>query len=161
MAFLLYVCPSILLQSSKSWNALSNLEQGNGFSPVWILSCYFKVPHWLKTLSHLVHANGLSHVWVLSCFFEALLSLNALSHLEQGNGLLDPNFYKTFTSIESLPCFRVNSSLLILGPFPAFTPKLHCHWMPCHTWNREMASLLCEFCHASSNCHFGWKPCHT
>ena len=104
--------------------------------------------------------------WLFSCVCPSILfqrsdSWNALSNLEQGNGLLDPNFYKTFTSIESLPCFRVNSSLLILGPFPAFTPKLHCHWMPCHTWNREMASLLCEFCHASSKLHCHWMPCHS
>ena len=102
------VCPSMLLQSSKSWNALSNLEQGNGFSPVWILSCYFKVPLWLKTLSHLVHANAFSPVCVLQCFFKALN-----------------------------------------------------YGMPCQTWNKEMASLLCEFCHASSKSHFGSKPSHT
>ena len=77
-----------------------------------------------------------------SMLLQSSKSWNALSNLEQGNGLLGPNFYKTFTSIESLPCFMVNSSLLILGPFPAFTPKLHCHWMPCHSWKRLRASPL-------------------
>ena len=47
--------------------------------------------------------------------------------------LTQQNFTPNLSKQESLPSFRVKSSLLILGPFPAFTSKLHCHGMPCHT----------------------------
>ena len=60
--------------------------QANGFFPVWVCSCLFKLLLSLIDLSHLEQANGFSPVWVRSCLFKLLLSLNDLSHLEQANG---------------------------------------------------------------------------
>ena len=37
----------------------------NGFSPVWVLSCFFKLVLCENDMSHLVQANGLSSVWVM------------------------------------------------------------------------------------------------
>ena len=36
-------------------------------------SCTFKMPLWLKAFSHLEQANGFSPVWVLSCSFKCAL----------------------------------------------------------------------------------------
>ena len=65
--------------------------------------------------------------------------------------LTQQNFTPNLSKQECLPSFRVKSSLLILGPFPAFTSKLHCHGMPCHTWKRSRASHLYRSFHALSN----------
>ena len=45
----------------------------NGFSPVWLLSCVFKLELTQNALSHLEQANGFSNVWELSCIFKLLI----------------------------------------------------------------------------------------
>ena len=64
-------------------NAMSHLEQENGFSPVWIPLCLF---NWPLSANDLLH-NGFSPVWILLCFFKLLLSVYDLSHYEEANGL--------------------------------------------------------------------------
>ena len=59
--------------------------QANGFFPVWVCSCLFKLLLSLIDLSHLEQANGFSPVWVHSCPFKLLLPLNNFSRLEQAN----------------------------------------------------------------------------
>ena len=50
--------------------------QANGFFPVWVCSCLFKLLLSLIDLSHLEQANGFSPVWVRPCLFKLLFSLN-------------------------------------------------------------------------------------
>ena len=64
-------------------NAMSHLEQENGFSPVEIPLCLF---NWPLSANDLLH-NGFSPVWILLCFFKLLLSVYDLSHYEEANGL--------------------------------------------------------------------------
>ena len=66
-------------------NVFSHLEQANGFSPVWILTCICKLQFSVNDLSQLEQANGFSPVWLLSCFFNLPFYEKDLSHLEQAN----------------------------------------------------------------------------
>ena len=60
-------------------NVFSHMEQAYGYSPVWILSCFFK--------STFVYVScHFPPVWVLICVFKWALWLNTLSHFEKGNG---------------------------------------------------------------------------
>ena len=43
--------------------------QTNGFSPEWVLICFFKYPAWEKYLKHFSQAKGFSPEWVLILFF--------------------------------------------------------------------------------------------
>ena len=82
MASLLYVsfhvssnCSLLcIFNSPLSLNALSHLEQANGFSTVRILSWFFKSLPVLNGLSQLEQANGFSPVCHL-CIFKLLLSV--------------------------------------------------------------------------------------
>merc|ERR1712029_883982 len=55
----------------------------NGFSPVWVLSCVFKLELTQNALSHLEKANCFSTVWVLSCIFKMALLLCGSFHCLQ------------------------------------------------------------------------------
>ena len=77
---------SCFLRLLESLNALLHFEQLKGFSPVWILSLVFKWPAWLNVLSHFEQLNGFSPVWVLSWAFKLPASVNFLSQFEQLNG---------------------------------------------------------------------------
>ena len=65
------------------------MEQTEGFYPVWVLSCTFKLPLWLKAFSHLEQANSFSPVCILSCTFNLartgkwlLSSVGTFMHLQ-------------------------------------------------------------------------------
>ena len=64
------------------------MEQKNGFSLAWILSCVFKSPFCVNVLSHLEQENGYSLMWILSCDFKLPICVNVLSHLQQTNASL-------------------------------------------------------------------------
>ena len=76
-----------------------SLEQANGFSPVWVLSCTFKLPLWLKAFSQLEQANGFSPVWVLSCSFKWALFQKVLLHLEQSLSSVGPFMHLQITTL--------------------------------------------------------------
>ena len=77
---------SCFLRLPKSLNFLSHLEQLNGLSPVWVLSWVFKVAICVNFLSHFEQLKGFSPVWILSWVFKLWEWLKFLSHLEQPNG---------------------------------------------------------------------------
>ena len=58
------------LNWSDSENLLSHFEHLKGFSPVWVLSCFFKLPACENVFIHLEDLNGFSPVWVLSSTFK-------------------------------------------------------------------------------------------
>ena len=91
MAFF-YVVHFMRSNMSICANDLSNLEQANGFSPVF----FFKAPICENNLSHFEQANGFSPVWVLSWAFKLLLWLKVMLQLEQANG---------FSPVWVLSCF--------------------------------------------------------
>ena len=62
--------PTWKFQATWNWEALAHFLQLNGFSPVWVLSCFFKWPAIEKFLSHFEHLKGFSRLWVLSCSFK-------------------------------------------------------------------------------------------
>ena len=47
----------------------------SGFSPVWVLSCFFKMLDVEKHLSHFVHVNGFSDGEVIICAFATKVAL--------------------------------------------------------------------------------------
>ena len=49
---------------------LSHFEHLKGFSPVWVLSSFFKLPACENAFIHLEDLNGFSPVWVLSSTFK-------------------------------------------------------------------------------------------
>ena len=59
-----------------------------------------------------------SDIWVLTCFFKLAVLTKAFAQNKEGNG---------FSPVWVLSC----------------TFKVTFHKMLCHTWNMEMASLLC------------------
>ena len=67
-------------------NDLSNLEQANSFSNVWILSCIFKTLLCANDMPHLVQVNGFCAPRILWWVFNALLWTNHFLHFEQTNG---------------------------------------------------------------------------
>ena len=71
-------------------NYLSNLEQANSFSNVWILSCIFKTLLCANDMPHLVQVNGFFPLLVISCVFNWQLRKYALPHLQQENDFLPP-----------------------------------------------------------------------
>jgi hypothetical protein len=44
-----------------------------GFSPEWILECFFKLPFCEKSIGHWLHLYGISPVWILKCFLKCLV----------------------------------------------------------------------------------------
>ena len=62
--------PTWKFQATWNWETLAHFLHLNGFSPVWVLLCFFKWPAIEKLLSHLEHLKGYSPVWVLSCSFK-------------------------------------------------------------------------------------------
>ena len=60
-----------------------HFEQLNGFSSVWILSCFSRLPESLNALLHFEQWNGFSSEWILSCFFKWEVCLNFLSHINK------------------------------------------------------------------------------
>ena len=95
-----------------------NLLIASAASPIYLVFCVLCLKHRVKF-----------------CHNSAKICSNS-SKFSSNSSKFCPNsakFIPNLSKQESLPSFRVNSSLLILGPFPAFTSKLHCHGMPCHT----------------------------
>ena len=100
-----------------------HVEQVNGFSSVWILSCFLRLLDCLNDLSHFEQLNGFSPVWILSWVFKWLDTPNFLSHFEQLNGLspvwiLSWLFKRTawlndlsrfLISVDSFMCLQMNS----------------------------------------------------
>ena len=80
-------------------NALSHLEQANGFSALRIFSWFFKSLLVLNVFSQLEQVNGFSPVCVLSDFLDCSLLFNDFSHLEQVNG------FSPVASVKLLSCF--------------------------------------------------------
>ena len=66
---------------------------------VWVLSCTFKLPLWLKAFSQLEQANGFSPVWVLSCSFKWALFQKVLLHLEQALSSVGPFMHLQITTL--------------------------------------------------------------
>ena len=60
---------------------LSHFKHLKGFSSVWVLSSFFKLPACENVFIHLEDLNALSPVWVLSCFFKWCDLEKFLSHL--------------------------------------------------------------------------------
>ena len=101
----------LLLKSGSSWKYFFDYKKHflhlahlNGFSPVWILSCFSKVHTAQRVLSHfnivsgdllnakelikkklflhLGHWNGFSPVWILSYFSKVHTAKRGLSHFK-------------------------------------------------------------------------------
>ena len=84
--FLSNMSSTMLLQTvPPSENDLVHWSQRNGFSPVWVLLCIFKMPPSENDLVHWPQGNGFSPVWVLLCFFKLPPSDNYLVHWSQQN----------------------------------------------------------------------------
>ena len=155
-------------------NAFSNFEHENGFSPVWVLSCFFNPLLFLNAFSHFDHfwkwflssvdtfrsnqstffAKGFPHL------VQAYVSLQCGSNYKELLlTSLDP-----FMKIASLQCgyFHVSSNLHFLlkvlahlvqknGSSPVWI--LSCFFKsplfmsnPCHIWSSQMASLQILSC---------------
>ena len=78
-----------------SLNALAQMEQAYGFSPVWVRSClvvgffWFFLGAWacvLNFFAHIEQGYGFSPVWVRSWMATLLFSLKRLAHIEQAYG---------------------------------------------------------------------------
>ena len=83
------------LKSSEKF--MSHFEQLNGFSPAWILSCFFKSPDMVNFFSHSEQLNGFSPVCILSWIFSWLVVVHDLPHIEQLNGILKVGLYPVIT----------------------------------------------------------------
>ena len=70
-----------------------HLEQANGFSPVCVLSCFFKSQFCWNALSHLEHVNGFSPVFILSCTFNLAVLIKALLQMKQANGFTNMGLF--------------------------------------------------------------------
>ena len=105
--------------------------------------------------------DGFSPKWILSCFFTWPLWLNDLSHLEQENGFspVDPSMCLQITTrVGWLVTFGVGRWLLSsVDPFMRLqiTTLIEC----LDIWSRQMASPLCGSFHVSSTHHSGWMTC--
>ena len=87
------------------------------FSPVWVISCVFKLSFPLNVLSHFELASCFSPVWILSCVFKFPLCENA--------------FHSWSSQMASLLCGSFH------GP-----SKYHFSWMPFSILNRHMVSYV-------------------
>ena len=112
---------------------MSHFVHVNGFSPVWVLSCTFKLHTCEKLLSHFVHLNGFSPVWVLSCFFKLLEFEKLMSHFEHWN-------WNGFSLVWVLSClFKALETEKLLTHFPhlnyfslMFGPLMILQFTRCH-----------------------------
>lgn len=76
-----------VLKSSGRGKLLLHMEQGYGFSPVWILRLWiFKWTSWEKALLQTEQRNGFSPVWILLWFFTWVNWGKALLQTEQRYG---------------------------------------------------------------------------
>ena len=75
--------PRCVLKAPYCEKLLSQFVHLNGFSPVWVLSCAFRLPSSssVKLLSQYVHLNGFWPVWVLSCDFRLFGEVKLFSHV--------------------------------------------------------------------------------
>ena len=123
-----------------------HLEDLNGFSPKWVLSCSFKWPPVEKLLSHFEHLKGFNPVLVLSCSFRELDLEKPLSHFVHLNGFSPmwvlscsfkwPPIEKLLSHFEHLKGFK--PVLVLSCSFKGLDLENTCHTL-C-TW---MASHLC------------------
>lgn len=85
-----------------------HLSQGNGFSPVCVRRCWFRLDELLKVLWQNLHVNGLKPVCVLMCFLISAGEYATWSHSLQA--CFFSNFFFPFTV-----CFR-----FLTGVFSSF-----------------------------------------
>ena len=83
------------------WISCHNQDRRNGFSPVWILRCTFKLPQLLNVLSHSGHTNGFSPVWTLRCTFQVFILFKLLSTISTDK--------RRFTSVNSTMSFQLTT----------------------------------------------------
>jgi len=57
----------------------------NGFSPVWILECAFRVAEFVKDIGQRLQLNGFSPVWILVCALRDLGRAKDFGQREQPN----------------------------------------------------------------------------
>ena len=66
-----------LLLWTKFW---PQSEHSNGFSPVWMVICCFKLPASANFFPHVSHSNGFSLTWVRECRASAVFPPKLASH---------------------------------------------------------------------------------
>ena len=79
-------------QERKHWG--ENPSLANGFSPVWCaLPCSFKSQYCWNALSNLEYVNGFSPVFIHSCTFNLAVLIEALLQMEQANGFTNMGLF--------------------------------------------------------------------
>ena len=65
-----YICNRQMLRSCVDASLFVEVNISHHFSSAWVLLCDFKWALWLNTLLHFEQGNGFSPVWNLSCFLK-------------------------------------------------------------------------------------------
>ena len=123
-------------------NVLSHLVQAFGFSPVWIISCIFRLSQ-----------NVLLCIFISPLVFYCLVTFGAIKWTSLFVGSVI--FLQLFTFFWVLSCFFK----FLYGSFYVSSNGLSC-LIPCYILNRKRAFLWFGSFHASYNCHSRQISCY-
>ena len=62
---------------------LPQMSHLNGFSPVWVITCFLRLDLYVKALPQMSHLNGFSPVWVITCFLRTDFSEKGILQISQ------------------------------------------------------------------------------
>jgi len=85
---------------------LPQTVHSNGFSPLWTLLCWTRLPDWENRLRQTVHSNGFSPLWILLCTLRLVGVVNRLPQTVHSNG-----FSPVWLRLCSLRCVLLSQHL--------------------------------------------------